>query len=85
MPITLAQAQVNTPNDVDYAVIDNLRRYAGCSDQIVFDDTVTPGTGGGTLTYGYTRLTTAAAVRGSARSTPSTRPARRAEPATPPT
>lgn len=61
MPVTLAQAQVNTQSDVDYAVIDNLRRYGGwLLDQIVFDDTVTPGTGGGSLTYGYTRLTSAA-------------------------
>lgn len=59
MPVTLAQAQVNTQNDVDYAVIDNLRRYSWLLDQIVFDDTVNPGTGGGTLTYGYTRLTAA--------------------------
>lgn len=57
MPVTLAQAQVNVQNDVDYAVIDNLRRYSWLFDQIVFDDTVNPGTGGGTLTYGYTRLT----------------------------
>lgn len=60
MPVTLAQAQVNTQNDVDYAVIDNLRRYSWLLDHIVFDDTVTPGTGGGTLTYAYTRLTQAA-------------------------
>jgi len=60
MPVTLAQAQVNTLNDVDFNVIDNLRRYSWLLDQIVFDDTVTPGTGGATLTYGYTRLTTAA-------------------------
>lgn len=60
MPITLAQAQVNTQADVDYAVIDNLRRYSWLLDQIVFDDTVTPGTNGGSLTYAYTRLTTAA-------------------------
>lgn len=60
MPVTLAQAQVNTLNDVDFNVIDNLRRYSWLLDQIVFDDTVTPGTGGTTLTYGYTRLTTAA-------------------------
>ncbi|MFJ3097355.1 major capsid protein [Streptomyces hydrogenans] len=59
MPITLAQAQVNTQTDVDYAVIDNLRRYSWLLDQIVFDDTVNPGTGGGTLTYGFTRLTAA--------------------------
>lgn len=59
MPVTLAQAQINTQADVDYAVIDNLRRYSWLLDQIVFDDTVTPGTGGGTLTYGFTRLTAA--------------------------
>jgi hypothetical protein len=59
MPVTLAQAQVNTQDDVDYAVIDNLRRYSWLMDQMVFDDTVTPGTGGGSLTYGYTRLTQA--------------------------
>lgn len=60
MPVTLAQAQVNTQTDLDYAVIDNFRRYSWLMDQIVFDDTVNPGTGGGTLTYGYVRLTTAA-------------------------
>jgi hypothetical protein len=60
MPVTLAQAQVNTQTDVDYMVIDNLRRYSWLADQIVWDDTVTPGTGGGSLTYGYTRLTAAA-------------------------
>ncbi|MGW3572183.1 major capsid protein [Streptomyces sp. NPDC000941] len=59
MPVTLAQAQVNTQADVDYAVIDNLRRYSWLLDQIAFDDTVTPGTGGASLTYGYTRLTAA--------------------------
>lgn len=59
MPVTLAQAQINTQADVDYAVIDNLRRYSWLMDQIVFDDTVTPGTGGGSLVYGFTRLTAA--------------------------
>ncbi|MGW4406524.1 major capsid protein [Nonomuraea sp. NPDC004702] len=59
MPVTLAQAQVNTQSDVDYAVIDNLRRYSWLLDQMVWDDTVTPGTGGGSLTYSYTRLTAA--------------------------
>lgn len=58
MAVTLAQAQVNTLNDIDFNVIDNLRRYSWLMDQIAFDDTVTPGTGGGTLTYGYNRLIT---------------------------
>lgn len=57
MAITLAQAQVNTQDDVTFAVIDNLRRYSWLLDRIVFDDTVNP-TGGATLTYGYTRLKT---------------------------
>jgi hypothetical protein len=63
VPITLAQAQVNAANAIDYRVIDNLRRYDNVLlDRIVFDDTVTPGTGGGSLTYGYTRLTQAASA-----------------------
>lgn len=63
MAQTLAQAQLNTQDDIDFAVIDNLRRYSWLLDQIVFDDTVTPGTGGGSLTYGYTLLL---AARGAA-------------------
>lgn len=62
MPITFAQAAVNTLNDVDFQVIDNLRRYSWLWDQIVWDDSVSPGTGGATLTYGYTRLITPAAA-----------------------
>ncbi|GAB3224144.1 hypothetical protein GCM10027447_12470 [Glycomyces halotolerans] len=57
MPVTLAQAQLNTQDDVTFAVIDNLRRYSWLLDQIAFDDTVNP-TGGDTLVYGYTRLKT---------------------------
>ena len=60
MAVTLAQAQVNTLTDVDFSVIDNLRRYSWLLDNLAFDDCVTPGTSGATLTYGYTRLTTAA-------------------------
>jgi hypothetical protein len=62
MPVTLAEAQVNVQNDIDYAVIDQFRRYSWLLDQITFDDCVNPGTGGATLTYGYTRLITAAAA-----------------------
>ncbi|MFE4548869.1 major capsid protein [Streptomyces sp. NPDC056785] len=56
MPVTLAQAQLNMAADIDYAVIDNLRRNSWLLNNFVWDDTVTPGTGGGSLTYGYTRL-----------------------------
>lgn len=59
MPVTLAQAQINAQNDVDFMVIDNLRRYSWLLDRIVFDDVAMPG-GDATLTYGYTRLTKAA-------------------------
>jgi hypothetical protein len=62
MPVTLAQAAINTLNDIDFAVIDNLRRTSWLMDQIVFDDSVSPGTGGGTMTYGYTRLTAASSA-----------------------
>jgi hypothetical protein len=63
MPVTLAQAQLNTQDDIDFAVIDNLRRYSWLFDQVVFDDTVSPGTGGGSLVYGYTRLLAARAAQ----------------------
>ena len=56
MPVTLAQAQQNTQADIDFAVIDNLRRHSWLFDQIVFDDTATPGTAGGSLTYSWTLL-----------------------------
>src|SRR5881392_2182513 len=56
MPVTLAQAQLNTTADIDFAVIDNLRRNSWLFNNMVWDDTVTPGTGGAALTYGYTRL-----------------------------
>ncbi len=55
MPVTLAQAQLNTQADITFAVIENLRRYSWLLDQITFDDTANP-TGGDTLNYGYTRL-----------------------------
>lgn len=59
MAVTLAQAQVNVQDDVDYAVIDQYRRSSWLLDQLTFDDCVNPGTGGATLTYGYTRLVNA--------------------------
>ena len=55
MAITLAQAQVNVQDDVDFGVIDDFRRYSWLLDRMVFDDVVNP-TGGANLTYGYTRL-----------------------------
>lgn len=57
MAITLEEAMRNAASDVDYAVIDELRRTSWLFDQLTFDDTATPGTGGGSLTYTYSRLT----------------------------
>lgn len=57
--ITLADAQNNTQDDIDYTVIDQYRRLSWLMDQLTFDDSVNPGTGGTTLTYGYTRLVNA--------------------------
>ena len=59
MAITLSAAQVNAQDDVDFAVIDKYRRSSWLLDQLTFDDCVSPGTGGATLTYGYTRLVNA--------------------------
>src|SRR5690606_10671639 len=56
MAITLADVQVNTADDIDYNLIDETRRSSFLLDRLIFDDTVTPGTAGGTLTAGYTRL-----------------------------
>jgi hypothetical protein len=56
MAITLAQAMVNAASDIDYAVIDEMRRYDDLLlGNFVWDDVVNP-TGGTSLVYGYTRL-----------------------------
>ena len=56
MAITLAEAKVGMTDKVDQQVIDEFRRSSLLLDLLTFDDTVSPGTGGSTLTYGYTRL-----------------------------
>lgn len=60
MALTLAEAKVGMVNKVDQNVIDEFRRDSLLLDMLTFDDTVSPGTGGSTLTYGYTRLKTPA-------------------------
>lgn len=60
MALTLAEAKVGMANKVDQNVIDEFRRDSLLLDMLTFDDTVSPGTGGSTLTYGYTRLKTPA-------------------------
>lgn len=58
MAITLAEAKVGMANKVDQNVVDEFRRSSLLLDMMTFDDTVSPGTGGSTLTYGYVRLKT---------------------------
>lgn len=58
MAITLEQAKVGMADKVDQMVIDEFRRGSILMDALTFDDTVSPGTGGSTLTYGYTQLKT---------------------------
>lgn len=58
MPITLEQAKVGMADKVDQQVIDEFRRGSLLLDRMVFDNSVSPGTGGSTLVYGYQRLKT---------------------------
>lgn len=65
MPITLAEAKVGMADKVDQQVIDMFRRSSLLLDRLTFDNSISPGTGGSTLTYGYIQLKTpsTAAVR----------------------
>lgn len=58
MAITLAQAKVGMADKVVQQVIDEFRRSSLLLDRLIFDDAVSPGTGGSTLTYGYVRTKT---------------------------
>ena len=58
MPVTLEQAKVGMADKVDQQVIDEFRRSSLLLDKMIFDDSVSPGTGGSTLAYGYIRLKT---------------------------
>ncbi|MFA5408931.1 MAG: major capsid protein [Bacilli bacterium] len=55
---TLAEAKVGMTDKVDQKVIDEFRRSSLLLDMLVFDDAISPGTGGSTLSYGYIRLLT---------------------------
>ena len=60
MVLTLAQAKVSMSNKVDQQVVDQFRRGSILMDRLIYDDAVSPGTGGSTLVYGYTQLKTPA-------------------------
>ena len=56
MAITLAQAKVGMADKVDQNVIDTFRRSSLLLDKLTFDNSISPGTGGSTLSYGYVQL-----------------------------
>ena len=66
MPITLEEASVGRADKVSQEVIDTLRRGSMFMDNLIFDDAVSPGTGGSTLTYGYVQLQTPSTAAGRA-------------------
>lgn len=65
MAITLAEAKVGMADKVDQQVIDAFQRSSLLLDRMPFDNSISPGTGGSTLAYGYVQLKTpsTAAVR----------------------
>ena len=56
MAITLAEAKVGMADKVDQQIVDMFRRSSLLLDQMTFDNCISPGTGGSTLTYGYIQL-----------------------------
>lgn len=60
MAITLLESKVGMADKVDQLVVDEFRRSSLLLDKLIFDNAVSPGTGGSTMTYGYTQLQTPA-------------------------
>lgn len=56
MAITLQEAKVGMADKVDQQIIDTFRRSSALLDALTFDNAISPGTGGSTLTYGYIQL-----------------------------
>lgn len=64
MPLTLAQAKVGMADKVDQMVVDEFRRESFLLDRLIFDNSVSPGTGGSTMTYSYMQLLTPSTAQG---------------------
>ncbi len=62
MAITLAEAALATQDAIQAGVIDEFRQASPILEAMPFDDSFTPGTNGGTMTYGYNRVITPAAA-----------------------
>ena len=56
MPVTLAQAKLNTQDHLIPTIIDEFRKQSAILDAMPFDQAVSPMGGGSTLTYGYHRV-----------------------------
>ena len=52
MAITLAEAKVGMADHVDQQIVDMFRRSSLLLDRMIFDNCISPGTGGSTLSYG---------------------------------
>ena len=64
MPITLEESKVGMADKVDQMVVDEFRRGSFLLDRLTFDNAVSPGTGGSTMTYGYLQLLTPSMAAG---------------------
>lgn len=62
MPVTLAQAKLNTQDKLSGAVIDEFRKSSFLLDHMIFDDCVSPVGAGATMSYSYNRVITPAAA-----------------------
>ena len=58
MAITLEESKVGMADKVDIAVVDEFRRNSKLMDMLIYDNAVSTGTSGSTLTYGYLQLKT---------------------------
>lgn len=58
MPITLQEAKIGMTDKVDQQIIDTFQRSSLLLDRMTFDNSISPGTGGSTLAYGYVQLLT---------------------------
>lgn len=66
MAVTLEDVSVGRADKVSQEVIDTLRRGSVFLDKLTFDDSVSPGTGGSTMTYGYIQLKSPSTAAGRA-------------------
>ena len=58
MAITLEEAKVGMADHVNQSIVDMFQRSSLLLDRMTFDNCISPGTGGSTLSYGYIQLKT---------------------------